>query len=92
MLLGFLPLDAAVSGRAVHAVRATTDPATEAALVVALAAVARCALYAATSLFLESPYLSALYWVLFSLMGEARAPRPTPAAGFSDRRPLPQAS
>jgi hypothetical protein len=67
VLLGLLLLNGVVLTRALRALRAAADPRREADLVLALTVVASFALYAATSLFLESPYLSSLYWTVLGL-------------------------
>jgi hypothetical protein len=72
MLVLFLLTNAIECARAVRTLGRTSDPHIEAALVFSLAALLSLGAYASLNLFLESPYLSSLYWVILALMHEVR--------------------
>lgn len=83
VLMFFLAINAAVVLTFVSRLRQPGPAATPAALAAALAAAyAACLAYAWLNLFLESPYLSVIYWVVLACMAEVPPPRPgAPAAG-----------
>jgi hypothetical protein len=71
VLAAFLILNLLEITRALRALAGVQDSQAELVLLFSLAALLSFGVYASLSLFLESPYLSSLYWIILALMHEA---------------------